>query len=241
MVTRLSADAAFLDDQGFEQLANALRQQREKLYTVTAFKAEAERTVRALEQRGYDARAVHTNGVYRVVYVNSSPRVRVADAQRHGLVRCNDGLYRAFTREAGLYDYDFDDGAVWKVEKFDDGEYLVKVVDDDDEERVVRQASAETLNFVTPMNYANTMRMFYGEVSQQMLNDVEHDSALRVALVQMLNRKVRAKVVDVLRMHRFGDRALTADLAEAVAKAGVTSAKQLINVVTAHLLDNARG
>ena len=241
LITRLSADTACLDDQGFEQLAKALDKRRQRLFTVTGSRSRAEQTAAALNVRGYVAEVQDAEGAYRVVYTGDAPRVRLADAASLGLIPCQDGLYRAFTREAGVYDYDFDDGAVWKVQSFDDGEYLVKVVEDDDEERVVRQASTKLPSCVTGENYPSALRLLYGEVSRQLLNDVEHDAPLRSALVAMLNRRVRAKVVDVLRMHRLDDRALTPELMDVVARAQATSSQQLIKAVTAHLLAKGRG
>ena len=238
MITRLSADTACLDDRAFEELARVLTKQR--VYTVTASADSAKRLAAGLNQRGYVTEVKPAPDGFRVLYTGDEPRIRVADAGALGLRADRDGLYKALTREAGLYDYEFDDGAVWKVQSFEDGDYLVKVVDDEDEERVVWQAAASAPAVVTSANYVNALRMLYGEVSAQLLNDVEHDAALRTALVNMLNRRVTAKVLDVLRMHRLGDKALTPQLAATVAEAQVTSAEQLVTVVTKHLLATGR-
>jgi hypothetical protein len=242
MITRLSADTTCLDDKGFENLAAALAR-RTRLYTTTTSPEAAQSACADLRARGYTAFAERTadGELYRVRYSATPKQVRVADAGLFGLQQCNDGLYRAFEREAGVYDYDFDDGAVWRVEAGEDGEeYLVKTVEDDDDDRVVRCASAHGEALVTGENYVDALQLIYGDgVCAAFVNDVEHDGALRTALIASLNDKVEAKVRAAVRMYgERGEKADMSGLAKAVRAARPVTASQLAECVGRYMLEN---
>ncbi len=239
MISRLSADMDWLGDDELQRLARVVTK-KAKLYNVVASAEAANKTCAMLQARGYTAFAEKTNDdFYKVMYSGEKRRLRVADASALGLTKCTDGLYRSFEREAGVYDYDFDDGAVWRVESDENGEeYLVKTVDD--EGKVVRTASANTEAFVTSENYVDALRLLYGEgLCDAFVNDVEHDSALKAALIASLNTKVEAKVKSAVRM--FGKRSEGVPLdnvAQVVRRAHPVTAQQLVEVVGRYMLEN---
>ena len=239
MISRLSADMDWLDDNELQRLARVVTK-KGKLYNVVASKEAANQTCAMLQARGYAAFAERVDDdLYKVMYSGTKNRLRVADAQAMGLTKCADGAYRAFEREAGVYDYDFDDGAVWRVESDENGEeYLVKSVDDDG--KVIRTAGAHVEAFVTSENYVDALHLLYGDgLCDAFINDVEHDGALRAALVASLNTKVEAKVKSAVRM--FGKRSEGVPLdgvAMAVRRARPVTAQALVDVVGRYLLEN---
>ena len=113
-------------------------------------------------------------------------------------------LYKGFRTEAGVYDYDFDDGSIWKVETIDGIQYLVKVVEDGDEDKVIRQTASKnnTVGYIGDSNFMNLFLCFYGR-DDNLTADIEHNRSLKNEFGKVINRKIDSLVDRTLKSNRF--------------------------------------
>lgn len=155
-----------------------------KLFKATYDEATANRSRDDLLARGYAAHVDHSGNVYRVYYSTLDPKLKCTESTMSNFEQVDDVHYRMFEKTAGVYDYPYDDGSIWRVVKYEDGEYLVKEVADDDEDDVVRQKQASTTE-VNDIRQAVTAR--FGSVSTELLDIINSNGVLRNEFSKILN------------------------------------------------------
>ena len=176
---RLTSDSSIADE--YLTALTRTAGNRGKLFRATYDADEAQRCCAELRERGYEASVKTNSNIHSVYYWTAGTKVKVNDNVLNKFEKVEDNLYRSLT--AGVYDYEFDDGAIWRVVKYDDGEYLVKEVADDDEEQVIRQkkASSTTTSDVRP-----AVTAMYGEVPSKLLDVINSNGVLRSEFTKIL-------------------------------------------------------
>lgn len=143
VINRIS-DGFSLSDEAFEQLAKKLSGNNGmKFHSITASKEEAKNICSELKSNGLISKIDECNGLYKIYYTDS--KLKVASNIDY-FTSVGKNLFRVNEKIAGVYDYDFDDGAIWEVKHFDDGDYLVKTIQSNDENDVVRIKTADLNN-----------------------------------------------------------------------------------------------
>lgn len=233
----LSGDS-LLDDANFERLATALVH-RGKLYTVVGSEEEAKAVSKKLRTNGYIPTIKKIANVYNVYYEADVPTVEKTEDNIKHLQKIAHNVYRSFT--AGVYDYDFDDGSIWKVQTVNGKQCLVKVVDDIDENKVIRQASASRPNMVTSDNFVNVFLMFYGP-NKMLLNDIEHDANLKTAMIRTLHNKLDNKVSQILKDNRIiSTDTLREGLSKVITASNANSLQDINDVIVKYCTQQVRG
>ena len=203
-------DSAF-DDNAFEKIANVIKEKnKEKVLLITKDKTEAEVACKQLKMQGYNARVEPTvHGDYKVIGSHAE-RLDLRTAMLSGnFKKLAWGRY-CFQRDAneklGNEKYDFDDGSIWKVIKDEDGtEYLVKEVDDKDEEKVIRNSELKTAAskkqmFVNESNAKNIVQILYN------CNNRFVDDMLKTAsneTIKMINNKFNECIAEKIAENKF--------------------------------------
>ena len=161
MINRIS-DGISLPDEAFELLAKKLsRDNGMKFHSVTALKEEAKQICSELKSNGLISKIEECNNLYKVYYSDS--KLKFASNSNYFTFIGNNS-YKPNEKIAGVYDYDFDDGAIWEVKHFDDGDYLVKTIQSDDENDVIRIKTANIVSILKKNNFI---------VSEPLLNEIK--------------------------------------------------------------------
>ena len=203
MVNRIST-VDWLSDDDALRLASAVGQGL-RLHSITTDVEEVRAVKRELEAQGHRVSVSSADGVYRVRYGDEvrlpATRKVMACFTPVGVNAFSPASPEALRRLAGVYDYEFDDGSIWRLEQYDDGEYLVKEVEDNDEDKVIRVASAENEGerYVDGANYLSAAALTVGELPKGLVALAEHNSALKRELLSALNGEVKKQVDAALR------------------------------------------
>lgn len=167
MINRI-ADGVGISDATLRRVASDLK--KPKIFSVVQTEDEAKQKQNALKAAGYNASYEKKGSYYNVLY---SP------LQKSFMQSLPDVKYRNFqTKTAdGQNDkkYSFDDGSIWVVKDFDDGTYLVKEIDDNNE--VVRQGKLKVANYITDtLNTAIINVLSHNDliVTERLVHDIRH-------------------------------------------------------------------
>jgi len=134
-------DYPLFDDKTFEKLAKVVEDQS-KIVQIVDTEDEADLISKQLNIQGYNTKVEKNINGYQVI-AKPKEKVEYKEALNSGqFKKVAFGRY-TFNRNAnnplGIQHYNFDDGTIWKIMKGKDGkEYLVKEVEDNDEEKVIR-------------------------------------------------------------------------------------------------------
>jgi hypothetical protein len=100
-----------------------------------------------VDKKGYQASYEKKGEYFNVYYSPETPKFKVDEAVMKKFKGLGDNKYQAYdkTSIAGFYDYGFDDGSIWTLKTYEDGQqYLVKEINGDDENDVVRFKKASS-------------------------------------------------------------------------------------------------
>lgn len=170
MIRRTTDDAVFNESE-LKNLANIINKQNsKKLYKVCMTQEDALIAIKELKLNGYNYDIVD-KGDRCFLYSVQPESIDLREASASGqFKKLSWGRY-SFQKVNAIGDfqkYNFDDGSIWKVITGQDGkQYLVKEVDDEDEDRVIRtklgnlQKKAElsvdqsNINTIIPILFGN--------------------------------------------------------------------------------------
>ena len=189
------------NDAMFEQLSESL-QNEEKTIKITASYDEAQCIAKQYRLEGYNTNIVNYGNSF---HINIKPQVKVdlQSAIKSGqFKKLAFGKY-AFTKDAnnalGFKHYNFDDGTIWKTQKAKDGkEYLVKEIDDDNEDKVIRSKVNDSKPLVLASSNTNVKQLvrlakvLYDNPSEEFINDLLKVSSnfLSNVLMTKLNKVI---------------------------------------------------
>lgn len=172
MISRVD-DFNILSSESFDKIAKVVyNNESKKLYKICNSNEEAVIATNELKLEGFKC-AIDKVGNIINVYRIIPERVELKQAELDGgFKKLAWGRY-CFQRQNsinGLTDYNFDDGSIWRLVTGDDGkEYLVKDVDDADDNKVVRKKVAsmekKANKYTTDSNIKNTLQIIYNDSS----------------------------------------------------------------------------
>ena len=143
MIKRVSDE--IFDNKTFTRIAETLKQNTKKLFSVVNSESEASRIKHDLQVNGYQAVYEKKGEFFNIYYSPEAPKFKMDENILKDFKSIGDNRYQAFnkTSVAGVYDFAFDEGSIWTLKTMDDGEqYLVKEINGEDENDVIRQKKA---------------------------------------------------------------------------------------------------
>ena len=206
-------DFGFVDDSFFTKLAKVVQEREEKkTVEITKDAKRAQIVSKQLAVLGYHTEIHENDGTYRVI---AYPRKRLDyyEAMQSGQFKKIAWNMYSFNRQAneslGFTKYDFDDGTIWKVVKGSDGkDYLVKEVDDEDETKVIRKKTEQTMpkvanleKDVTKENVKDIIHLLYDNVNDDFIEDILNSSANE--LLKMVEEKLKNTINASIQMNKF--------------------------------------
>ena len=192
MVSRVISGVSFIPDEYFEKLAGHLNKDHKKLFSVVKDEQKAKELKEKLISQGYSAAIKPDGNVFHVLYSSKTSKIKVTAYSMSCFTPIGDNLYKSIQKVAGVYDYDFDDGAIWRVEQFEDGEYLVKEINSDDENDIIRSKTASSVN-VPAINddiFIQIMKMFYGQYTDEIIKDIIDNDILKKEFQKVVCKKL---------------------------------------------------
>lgn len=182
MIKRV-ADCGF-DDDVFVKLAESMKQNEKKLFSVASSESEADKIQKELQMSGHTIEVEQDGERYNIYYYTSEKKA-------------SDNIeYTAMQKTAGVYDYDFDDGSIWTLKTIDGEQYLVKNVDEDNEDEVIRVKTASKNHKITvdavDESIIKILKKNKLVVSSKLVDNIKKDIISKV----ILNNSVEAKIKD---------------------------------------------
>lgn len=203
MINRVG-DFGSLTNDSFEKLAKIIKEKdNKKLYKTCVSQNEASIAVKELKVQGYKSQ-VEKIGNNINVYSVVPDTIELSVAEKDGgFKKLAWGRY-CFQRENSINnitEYNFDDGSIWRTVTGDDGKlYLVKDVNDDDEDTVIRKTAGLTKKaevYVTDQTVKNSVQLIYNDTAitnSTFFTDII-SSGLKQNIFDFLNGKID-KLVD---------------------------------------------
>ena len=202
MVSRIN-DYSFLDDDTIKKIASVIEDDS-KVVQIVDNEKEATILQKQLNIQGYNTKIEKHGKSFHVI---AKPRDMILyhEAIKSGqFTKLAFGRY-SFTRQSnnplGIQHYNFDEGTIWKVMTGKDGkEYLVKEVDDDNEELVVRKSEKSVLaeSSLDVKSLKKICKVLYDNPSDEFINDLfdklpsQMNKILTAKLDKLINDNVKA-------------------------------------------------
>ena len=172
MINRVG-DFGSLTNDSFEQLAKIIKDKdSKKLYKICSSQTEASIAIKELKIQGYKSQ-IEKIGNNINVYSIAPEKIELSEAEKNGnFKKLAWGRY-CFQKASSINnftEYNYDDGSIWRIVTEDDGkQYLVKEVDDNDEEVVIRKTASLTKKasavYVTDQTIQTTIAIIYNDQS----------------------------------------------------------------------------
>ena len=179
LIRRVSDDLAY-DDSLFTKIAESMKKNQMKLFSVVNSEMEAEKIRNDLNGKGYLSKIEKTANLYNVFYEPVESRMEVTEDLLQNHFK-NIGKNRFQKTTAGVYDYSFDDGSIWELKTYENGEqYLVKTVDDENEDNVIRVKKANQSDIIKSEDeIENAIKVILERnkfvVSKQLVSNIKKD------------------------------------------------------------------
>lgn len=193
MIRRVS-DKDVLPKEQFEKIAETVAKKESTQLFDIVDKDKAELVKKQLRIQGYDVK-LEPAGDKVKVYAIMPDKVKFIDAVQSGSFKKLAWGRYCFQRESalGMFKYDFDDGSIWKVvaDPQTGEEYLIKEVNDQNEEDIVRnKVAADTkYQFVNDDNVNVIISMLYDDINSSIVKDIIADKNIKSSFYSMLNSK----------------------------------------------------
>lgn len=234
---------SLFDDAAINKLNDVLNNQ-DTTIKVTASYDEAEQVAAQSKLEGYKTSIVERNNSY---FVNVKPRVEVqldealSSGQFKKLAFGRYAFKKVANNPLGIQHYNFDDGTIWKVMAGKDGkQYLVKEVDDNDSEKVIRSLD-KNYTKATILASSNTnikqlvrlAKVLYDNPSDEFINDllnVSKDVVSKV-LTAKLNRIINSELAALNITSPLYRKKVQEKVAHAISSNTVFNKQQISNII----------
>lgn len=213
MIRRVS-DFSNLSNDDFEKLAETIKnKENKKLYKSCSDEKEVKIAMKEVKLHGYNVEVDKIGESYNVY--NILPEiVDLTTAQDSGnFKKLAWGRYsfQKVNSIGGFEHYNYDDGSIWKTITKEDGkEYLVKEVEDEDDDKIIRNASLKKKASisVTDANFEVAMQILYHNSSTpntQFINDLLTNQSVKTELYSMLEKRIHDIVSEKLQNQNLKD------------------------------------
>jgi hypothetical protein len=198
-VIRRVNDSDIFSNETLKKIAEVVEKKENiKLFDIVDSEAKANLIKKELKVQGYQVK-IEKHGDKFKVFAIIPDKVKFQEAVESGAFKKLAWGRYSFQKEAGLgmFKYDFDEGTIWRVMTGEDGQdYLIKEVDDEMEDEVVRTKTASNDEIMINDNNVKTvLKILYDNLDQ---NDFIRDvlsSSIKPQIYSMLNEKL-VKVID---------------------------------------------
>lgn len=221
MINRVS-DINIISNDSFEKLAKIIKEKgSKKLYRICSNNEDAAIAIKELKVQGYNSKVEKLGNNINVYKVIPEMIELNAAEQTNNFKKLAWGRY-CFQRNSsinGFEEYNFDDGSIWRVVVGEDGkEYLVKDVDDNDEDKVLRTKTASLTKkaaaYTNDSTISNIIKIVYGtDINPQFLSDLTL-SSLKQDLFSLLDEKINTLVTEATQQKNIVDQNVINDLQE---------------------------
>lgn len=220
MINRVG-NVEIFSDSSFEQLANVLKEQeKKKLYKICSTESKAKIVESELRVNGFKCQIEKIGNNYNVYKVLPEMIELDKATQEGSFKKLAWGRY-VYQRSASLgdfADYNFDDGSIWRVMTDENGkEYLIKEVDDFNEDRIIRTKTAgmeKTAAYTNDSNINNIIKIIYSsDINQQFISDIIMSSA-KQGLFTMLDDKIESLINERAQQKNIIDQSALSGLKE---------------------------
>ena len=209
MIKRFTDETTFSDDL-FAKLEKVVSDENaEQTLQVSDSEEQIKQAELEAKIRGMNVTVEKVNDKYHLK-TQKQERIKYREAMNSGRFKKLAWGRYCFQRQAneplGFEKYDFDDGSIWKVIKGEDGkEYLVKEVDDKDEDKVIRNsklkaAASKKPMFVTETNAKNIVQILYN-CNNRFVDDMLKTASN--ATIKMLNDKLAECIAEKIAENKF--------------------------------------
>lgn len=202
LIRRVSDE--IFDDKAFTRIAETMHKNSRKLFSVVNSETEAQKIQKDLNVNGYQSSYEKKGEYYNVYYSPTVPKFKVDESILKQFENIGNNQYRAFEKPskiAGLYDYNFDDGSIWTLKTYEDGQqYLVKEVQDDDEDTVIRKKATKAglqkdvftnkLNEILKKNHIVVTSKLLSEIKNQVLADMLDDVSVQKKITSFATKEI---------------------------------------------------
>lgn len=235
MIKRVG-DYSSLSDDDFDRILSVVKKRDDKrLFSVFKNEDDAKIAVAELRLKGYRTSLERMGDEYRVFYLLSES-VPFDEAERSGQFKKLAWGRYCFQKQSGLgvFNYDFDDGSIWRVATDEDGNLiLVKEIDDDDPEVVIRDkrkvkvahSDSIGIRYVTDSSLRTALGLLYNDhPSDAFIDDVRGlDVHVKEALYSTLDSKLDSVINGRLMELGIDDETTIDEVKRLVATALVTT------------------
>lgn len=220
MINRVN-DIDVISNDSFEKLAKIIKEKgSKKLYRICSSNEDASVAIRELKVQGYNSK-VEKLGNNINVYKIIPEMIELNKAeQTNNFKKLAWGRYCFQKNNSinGFEEYNFDDGSIWRVITDENGkEYLVKDVDDDNEDKVLRKKTA-SLSKIAAYTDDNTMNsiikvIYNTDIDSQFLSDLV-SSSLKQNIFSLLDEKINVLITEATQQKNIVDTTVIDNLKE---------------------------
>lgn len=223
MINRVSNVDVFSND-SFERLAKVIKnQEKKKLYKICSTESEVGIAIKELKVQGYNSE-IEKFGNNINVYKIMPEMVELKEAEQNNCFKklaWGRYCFQKCNSINGFTEYDFDDGSIWRTVTGEDGkQYLVKDVDDSDEEVVIRTKTAsiaKTASYTTDTSINNVIKIVYSDdINPQFISDLLMSNA-KQGLITLLDNKIDVLINEKAQQKNISDANALSGLKEYIA------------------------
>jgi hypothetical protein len=211
VITRMT-DQSFFSNESLEKLAKVIeKRESEKLFDIVDDESKALLAKKELKVQGYQVRIEPFGKKFKVIAIVPD-KVKYEEAVQSGAFKkLAWGRYcfqrpQEITAAFGMFKYDYDDGSVWRVMTGEDGEeYLVKEVDDEKEDEVVRVKVANTDEeiYINDNNVKSVIAILYDNVEGNAFVEDLLQSNIKSTIHSLLNDKLKKTINSEIEQNQF--------------------------------------
>lgn len=203
---RRTDDYSVFSDKELNKLASVVENiDNKKLFDSFPNEIDAEIASAELEIKGFKTSIEKTASDYRVTVIKQN-NISLSEAEESGLFKKVAWGRYSFERESGvgdLFDYNFNDGSIWKLATDENGnQVLVKETDDEDEEMVIRNTPQDSriqpklaaskkkdVRYTSDITVQNIAKILY---ETKLTNEFLHEATpdVKNSLYRMLDSKI---------------------------------------------------
>lgn len=218
MIRRTDDYSVFSNDE-LNKLASVIKKaESKKLFNSFDNEKDAEIAKSELELQGFNAVIEKTANKYNVNTIKDE-FVSLEEAEKSGQFKKLAWGRYCFQRESGvgdLFDYSFNDGSIWKLATDEEGNaVLIKEVDDEDEDEVVRNvqdnrqqmrtaSKKDEVKYASDITIRNIAKILYDtDLTDSFLHEATPD--VKNSLYKMFNSKFDSLVISKLQEQDITD------------------------------------
>lgn len=230
MIRRVG-DCSNLPNDSLEIIAKVIKEKDDKkLYRTCNSNEELSIAIKEIKLKGYNSKIEKFGDKYNV-YSILPETVNLNEAEKSGqFKKLAWGRYSFQKANSinGFQPLNYDDGSIWKVITNEDGkQYLVKEVDDDDEDKIVRNTTAtlkkkaDSENYVDDQNFSTVMQILYHNSStpnSNFMDELLEVPSVRQTIYNLLAKKLDTLIVEKLQQQNISDPKMLQDILQHIQK-----------------------